>query len=126
LKRFNQSKNFKTWLFTIAKNTAYDFLKKKKTLPFSYYTDGEGHNKLECIADSKLSPDDLAKSSDQAHELIHLLEKTPVHYRAILLLHYKQGFSLKKTAKILEKPYNTVKSQHLRALRYINKNFPKI
>src|SRR3989338_1059328 len=30
LKRFDQSKNFKTWLFTITKNTALDFLKKKE------------------------------------------------------------------------------------------------
>ncbi len=27
--------NFKAWIFTIAKNTAFDFLKKKKSLQFS-------------------------------------------------------------------------------------------
>ncbi|MBI4159946.1 sigma-70 family RNA polymerase sigma factor [Candidatus Wolfebacteria bacterium] len=30
LKKFDQNKSFKTWIFSIAKNTAIDFLKKKK------------------------------------------------------------------------------------------------
>jgi len=32
LKKFDQQKKFKTWLFAIAKNTALDYLKKKKFL----------------------------------------------------------------------------------------------
>lgn len=124
LRRFDQSKNFKVWLFTIAKNTAYDSFRKKKALPFSHYTDENGNNKLENIIDGGSSPNDLLEKKDLAHQLFHLLEKIPLHYRAILLLRYKQGFSLKETAAILKKPYNTVKSRHQRALKYINNNFP--
>jgi len=32
LKKFKQDKNFKTWIFAIAKNTALDFLRKKKVV----------------------------------------------------------------------------------------------
>ncbi len=35
LKKFDQNKSFKTWIFTIAKNTSFDFFKKKKAIPFS-------------------------------------------------------------------------------------------
>src|SRR3989344_2340755 len=35
LKIFDQNKSFKTWIFTIAKNTALDWLKKKNAVPFS-------------------------------------------------------------------------------------------
>src|SRR3989338_5537868 len=35
LKKFDTSKNFKAWLFTVAKHTALDWLKKKNALPFS-------------------------------------------------------------------------------------------
>src|SRR4030042_2442046 len=49
LKRFDQNRNFKTWLFAIAKNTAFDWLKKKKELPFSLFADDEGNNRLEEI-----------------------------------------------------------------------------
>lgn len=34
LKKFDKNKNFKTWIFTIAKNTALDYLKKKKSCRF--------------------------------------------------------------------------------------------
>src|SRR3989338_146778 len=37
LKKFDQNKSFKTWIFSIAKNTAIDFLKKKKAIPFSEF-----------------------------------------------------------------------------------------
>ena len=42
IRSVDPQKNFHTGLFTIAKNTAYDFLKKKKTVPFSDFIDDEG------------------------------------------------------------------------------------
>src|SRR5579864_3582763 len=35
LKKFDKDRNFKTWLFVIAKNTALDLIKKKKPASFS-------------------------------------------------------------------------------------------
>ena len=35
LKKFDQKKSFKPWIFQIAKNTSIDFLRKRKTIPFS-------------------------------------------------------------------------------------------
>ena len=36
IKKFDQNKNFKPWIFQIAKNTSIDFLRKKKSIPFSF------------------------------------------------------------------------------------------
>ena len=35
LKKFDQNKSFKTWIFSIAKNAAIDWLRKKKTISLS-------------------------------------------------------------------------------------------
>ena len=35
IKSFDQTKSFRTWIFTIAKRTAFDHLKKRKTVSFS-------------------------------------------------------------------------------------------
>ena len=35
LKKYDDTRSFKTWLFTIAKNTAYDLLRKNKEIVFS-------------------------------------------------------------------------------------------
>jgi len=116
LKKFDQKRNFRTWIFTIAKNTTYDWLKKKKEIPFSTFTDEEGESWLENVADENILPDEILARSDLAEEMEKILEKIPVHYRAILLLHYKEDFSLHEIAEILGEPYNTIKSRHQRGL----------
>jgi RNA polymerase sigma-70 factor (ECF subfamily) len=113
---FDMGKNFRTWLFTIAKNTTFDYLKKKKEIPFSTFADEEGESWLENIADENILPDEILERSDLAEELEKILEKIPVHYRAILLLHYKEDLSLHEIAEILGEPYNTIKSRHQRGL----------
>jgi RNA polymerase sigma-70 factor, ECF subfamily len=121
LSRFDQSRNFKTWLFTIAKNTAFDFFKKKKEIPFSFFADEEGENWLENIADENILPDEILERKNITEELEVALEKIPMHYRAILLLHYKEDFSLHEIAEIIGEPYNTIKSRHQRALARLEK-----
>jgi RNA polymerase sigma-70 factor (ECF subfamily) len=44
IKKFDQKKNFKPWLFQIAKNTSIDFLRKKKSIPFSRFENEKGQN----------------------------------------------------------------------------------
>ena len=39
LKSFETGKSFKNWVLAIAKNTALDFLKKKKDLPLAAFND---------------------------------------------------------------------------------------
>jgi len=123
LKSFDQKRNFKTWIFTIAKNTAFDWLKKKKEIPFSTFTDEEGESWLENVADENFLPDEILERSDLAEELEKILEKIPVHYRTILLLHCKEDFSLHEIAEILGEPYNTIKSRHQRGLGRLKKAF---
>ncbi|HLM83904.1 MAG TPA: sigma-70 family RNA polymerase sigma factor [Candidatus Bathyarchaeia archaeon] len=116
LARFDQNKNFRTWLFTIAKNTAFDYFKKKKEIPFSTFTDEEGDNWLENISGDEILPDEIMERANLAEELENILQKLPPHYRAILLLHYKEDFSLHEIAEILDEPYNTIKSRHQRGM----------
>lgn len=121
LRKFDQEKNFKTWLFVIAKNTAYDFFKKKKTLLFANFTDEEGNNKLENISDENILPDEVLNRKDIARELEKKLAEIPEQYRIILTLHYKEDLSLQEIAEILGKPYNTIKSGHQRGLEKLKK-----
>jgi RNA polymerase sigma-70 factor (ECF subfamily) len=116
IKKFDPGKSFKTWIFTIAKNTAYDYFKKKKTIPFSNFIDAEGNNKLENISDANILPPEILEKADAAKELEGAMTKISDHYRIILLMRYKDDFTLQEIAEILNLSYNTVKSQHQRAL----------
>lgn len=116
LKRFDQKKKFKTWLFTIAKNSAFDYLKKKKALSFTALESDEGDSFIYDMAEDRLLPDELMARKDLADELEQKLKEVPEHCRAILLLHYKEDFSLAEVAEMLNESYNTVKSKHRRGL----------
>ena len=113
---FDQAKSFKTWLFAIGKNSAFDYLKKKKTIPFSAFQDDED-SPLERVADESALPDEVLEREDIREAMTLALEQIPEKYRIILELAYREDFSLKEIAEILGEPYNTVKSQHYRGIR---------
>jgi len=121
IKKFDTEKNFKTWLFTIAKNTAFDYFKKKKTTPFAFFETEEGYNKLEKIVDTEKDLEEIIGKKELEKELDNKLEKISPVYRIVLILRYKDGFSIQEIAEILGKPQNTVKSQHQRALLALKK-----
>jgi RNA polymerase sigma-70 factor, ECF subfamily len=121
IRKFDKAKSFKTWIFTIAKNTAFDYFKKKKTIPFSYFEDLEGNNKLEEISEEAVLLDEIMERRDLAEKLESMLRKIPEQYSIILRLHYKEDFSLGEIAEILGKPYNTIKTYHQRALTRLKK-----
>lgn len=120
LKRFDQHQNFRTWLYTIAKNTAFDHLKKKKARPFSSFEDTEGNLPFE---KNLAEAPDVLKQLSQAEALQVLdqvLDQMPPLYRALLTLVYREDFDLHEAAAVLGEPYNTVKSRHQRALQKLH------
>ena len=116
---FDQSKaSFKTWIFTIAKNTTTDYLRKKRSLLFSdVSTDEENINSFaENIESEELLPDEVIEKLEDAEVLNKTLEKLRLDYREVLILHYQEEMTFEEIGKILDKPLNTIKSQHRRAL----------
>ena len=121
LKSYDQKRSFKTWIFTIAKNTAYDYFKNKKTIPFAYFEDIEGNSFLENAEDDIADPGENMDFEISLKQLETAMEKIPGHYREILFLCYKEDFTLQEIAEILSEPYNTVKSRHSRAISNLKK-----
>jgi len=117
LKKFDQQKSFKTWIFTIAKNACIDFLRKKKIKLFSEFEDEKGENKIiENIPDSEILPNEIFEKFDAAQEINLMVEKLPPNYSIILSLYYNDNFTLQEVSEILGESVNTVKSRHRRAL----------
>src|SRR3989344_2314066 len=74
LKKFDQGKSFKTWIFQIAKNTAIDFFKKKKAIPFSEFENEDGENTItETLADPSPLPNELLEKAGMAQALTSAL-----------------------------------------------------
>ena len=117
LKKFDQQKSFKTWIFSIAKNSCIDFLKKKRAIPFSEFENKEGENTLtETLADPSPLPNELLEKAGMAQILSLAMEKLSPKYRMVLFLRYNDHFTFREIAESLDEPLNTVKSKHRRAL----------
>jgi len=125
----SEKASFKTWIFTIARNTTTDFLRKKRSILFSDLSARAGGEKddeninsfAENIPTEDLLPDVALQKLQDSQFLNKILEKLRLDYREVLILHYQEEMTFEEIGKILEKPLNTVKSQHRRALLELRK-----
>lgn len=130
LKKYHRSENFKTWLFTIARNTAIDWLRKKKNITFSVFENENGENSFaETLTDTEPLADEIFAKAEEKDFLNRELSKLSPTNRETLLLHYSEHFTFDEIGKILGQSLNTVKSRHRRALIELRKlldvNAPK-
>jgi RNA polymerase sigma-70 factor (ECF subfamily) len=118
LKKFDQEKNFKTWLFAIAKNAALDFLKKKKPIFFSRMAenDDELASILALSAEAGDSPDAMIDRKMLKADLEEALRKLPSAYQTVLSLRYNDNLKFIEIAEKLGEPIDTVKSRHRRGI----------
>ncbi len=129
LKKFDQNKSFKTWIFSIAKNTAIDFLKKsrsafggKKSLPFSQFDTKDNKNIIEeTFANTMPLPQEIFEKQEIIQELNSVISRLLPKYQTVLSLRYNDDLTFKEISEELEKPLNTVKSRHRRALIILKK-----
>lgn len=117
LKKFNQQKSFKTWLYAIARNTAIDFLKKKKHLNFSDLDTREESTKIEnMLVDPEPLPSEIFDQKDLSEKLLSVMQKLSLRYRTILYLYYYNHFTFQEISEILKESINTIKSLHRRGI----------
>lgn len=121
-----ETASFKTWLLRIARNSAIDFLRKKKHIPFSVFENDEGQNVLaETTPDETPLADELFARGEQVAELEEAIATLPPQAREILVLHYSSGLTFLEIGALLNEPANTVKSRHHRALGQLRKLLSK-
>jgi len=120
IRRFDQKKNFRPWIFQIAKNASIDFLRKKKTIPFSRFADEKGHNPLaENIAAAPLNL--IEKLSDKKTLLSAMQGLTEKEQKTVNLRH-TDGLSFREIAEVFNESINTVKSRYRRILLRLRQN----
>lgn len=114
IRKFDQSRNFKVWIFEIAKNSSIDFLRKKKTIPLSRFEDEKGQNS---IADNISAPViKLGDILDNKNALKMAMEGLASDDKRIIDLKHKDNLNFREIAELLETSINTVKSKYRRAI----------
>ena len=122
MEKFKPGNNFKSWLLTITRNTAYDYLRKRKHIPFSSFEDDTGNRLTESLAGNEPTAEELIMTEEEKSLVTRVLKKISPAYREVLTLYYGEELTFDEIGKILKKPLNTVKSQHRRALIELRKH----
>ncbi len=122
IKKFDRKRSFKTWIFRIARNTSYDYLRKKKNIPLSYFEDLEGNNILiDSLEDPAPLPSELFDQSNIAQKINTALDKLSLNYRLVISLRHNDHFKFREIAESLNESIDTVKSRYRRGLIELSK-----
>jgi RNA polymerase sigma-70 factor, ECF subfamily len=117
IKRFDQRAAFSTWLYKIAVNECWDYLRKKKVRPLVYEADlsEEQVSRLDGIVSADRPPEGPNDRAEARELLERMLDTLPDQDRQLLLLKEVEGFSVQELAEILKLNVNTVKVRLFRA-----------
>jgi|SRR3989344_1009071 len=121
IKKFDVEASFRTWLFSIAKNTAIDWARKKKPLLFSEFDRDVGNILDDLLVDKLPLPDEITERKFAFEEINYAYGKVSVDEARIIRSHDGDGFTFREIAQELGKPLHTVKSIHRRALVKLRK-----
>jgi RNA polymerase sigma factor (sigma-70 family) len=123
LKKFDLSKNFSPWLFQIARNTSIDYLRKKKSIPFSRFENDKEQNALSENLAQK--PANILENLSDKKVLESAMKNLNEKEGKIINLRHNIGMSFKEIADIFNESINTIKSRYRRALINLRKNIKK-
>ena len=119
LARFDQSKKFSTWIYTIASNLAKNELRNRARNPLVYFQTMTSGWEDE---DRPLEFEDTAARPDDAFDRRHLRElvdagvrRLPAHHRQVFVLRELEGRSYEEIAELTNCNLGTVKSRLNRA-----------
>jgi RNA polymerase sigma-70 factor (ECF subfamily) len=114
IKSFRQDAQFRTWLFRIAINQCYNYLKSRKKF-------GDPVDMDEVILAGNDSPETDLVSQDQRERLYEALKKLPAKQRAVITLKVEQGLSYQEISQILGGTAGAARVNYCQALKTLKK-----
>jgi len=99
---FRGKSTFATWLYRVAMNTTYSYLKRKKNAPVQYFPEPpDGESK-------QVGPDAAVLEAELDAEIKAALAALPSEHRAALVLTCLQGLDAKEAGRIEGCPPGTI------------------
>jgi RNA polymerase sigma-70 factor (ECF subfamily) len=119
LHRFDQTKKFSTWAYTIASNLAKNELRNRSRNPLVLFQTIKRHWEADHrplqFEDSSSRPDDLFRKRHLRELVEQSVSKLPEHHRVVFVLRELEGKTYEEIAEITGCNLGTVKSRLNRA-----------
>jgi RNA polymerase sigma-70 factor (ECF subfamily) len=119
LARFDQSKKFSTWLYTIASNLGKNELRNRARNPLVYFqslgNSWEDDDRPVEFEDERARPDDAFAQRQLQAEVAQTVAQLPRHHREVFVMRELEGKSYEEIAELTRCNLGTVKSRLNRA-----------
>lgn len=115
IRDFRQQSQFRTWLFRIAINQCYNFLKTRKK--FGEPVDTQ---ELQIIGEEDSPEEDLVAEQDR-QRLYQALEKLPHKQRAVITLKLEQGLNYQEISQVLGGTAGAARVNYCQGLKTLKK-----
>ena len=117
MERFDVSRRFRPWVFTIAANKARDYLRSQKRrpeVPLDAVADRSSDGSAsfsDLLSGRSVGPAVALEREERSSRVRQLVEQLPLHLKEVLVLGYYHGFAYKEMANVLDVPIGTIKSR---------------
>ena len=115
IRSFRQDAQFRTWLFRIAINQCYNFLKSRKK-----FGDPVDCDEVILVGEDDSPEADLV-SQDDRRRLYAALEKLPPKQQAVITLKVEQGLSYQEISEVLGGTAGAARVNYCQALKTLKK-----
>lgn len=111
LDKYDETKaSLSTWIYTITRNTVYDYLKEKRDRPVFELLDNTEDA-------SEEAPYEELLSNETLEELACALQKLPQNQRDIIILMYYKNLDRRKVAEMFGFTYGQLRYLHDKAIK---------
>lgn len=107
--KYKEKGTFKSWINTIAKNTAKDYLKSVQKRNQDSLTSDD--DILNTIKDKKLTPEIKLVQNERQQKIINAVNSLKPKFKEVIMLCEIYGYSYEESAKKLKCPVGTIKSR---------------
>jgi len=114
IKGFRQQAQFRTWLFRIAINQCYNYLKNKKKF-------GDPVDPEEFVQVGEDSPEEDLIAQEERRRLYAALDHLPAKQRAVITLKLEQGLSYEEISQVLGGTAGAARVNYCQAIKTLKK-----
>ena len=119
LHRFDRTKKFSTWVYTIASNLAKNELRNRSRSPLVFYQSNRSKHEEDTrplqFEDSRSRPDDMFQNRHLKELVDNAVAQLSPHHRQVFVLRELEGKSYEEIAEVTHCNLGTVKSRLNRA-----------
>lgn len=120
--------NFKSWLFTVAKNKYINFYRRDNKKLIQNFDIGLVDDGLDFVSpnyNGVPNPEELEIAREKYSRLRRYVGKLPKNLSSVVELYYLRGFKGEEVAEIIGCPYTTVRSRLFEARKILSKKMKR-